>query len=275
MSTSTNTQLDVVTLDNEISRGVASAPNMWICNDVIKLSTADRDILLNPVGYLNDSIIAAAQDLLKNKSVSQGGFQDTVLGLTCNFQIETEEFVQILFNGRNHWLVISTVGAVDDSEVFVYDSVHVCVNQTIKNQIAALLATKRKEIKLKFMDVQIQSGGYDCGLFAIAFATAIVLGNEPGKFFFDQSVMRRHLKNCLESENMSLFPVKRTRRGEGKVKSEDSIEVFCECRMPPLPGVDMVQCSSCEEWFHVSCVSVPSKAMECTKEQWFCQQCRQ
>ena len=161
MSTSTNTQLDVVTLDNEISRGVASAPNMWICNDVIKLSTADRDILLNPVGYLNDSIIAAAQDLLKNKSVSQGGFQDTVLGLTCNFQIETEEFVQILFNGRNHWLVISTVGAVDDSEVFVYDSVHVCVNQTIKNQIAALLATKRKEIKLKFMDVQIQSGGCD------------------------------------------------------------------------------------------------------------------
>ena len=86
-----------------------------------KLSTAERDILLNPVGYLNDSIIAAAQALLKNQSISQGGFQDTVLGLTCNFQIETEEFVQILFNGHNHWLVISTVGAVDDSEVFVYD----------------------------------------------------------------------------------------------------------------------------------------------------------
>lgn len=42
------------------------------------------------------------------------------------------------------------------------------------------------------MDVQIQSGGYDCGLFAIANAPALVHAYEPGKFFLDQSAMRRH-----------------------------------------------------------------------------------
>ena len=74
---------------------------------------------------------------------------------------------------------------------------------------------------------------------------------------------------------MTLFPVKKTRRAEGRVKSEDSIEVFCDCRMPQLPSVDMIQCSTCNEWFHVNlCVQVPSKAMECTKEVWFCHQCQ-
>jgi len=32
----------------------------------------------------------------------------------------------------------------------------------------------------------MQPGSYDCGLFAIAFATAIVLGKQPGLFLFEQ-----------------------------------------------------------------------------------------
>jgi len=43
----------------------------------------------------------------------------------------------------------------------------------VKHQIAALLATRSKTIKLSFVDVQKQSGGYDCGLFALAFATLV------------------------------------------------------------------------------------------------------
>ena len=34
--------------------------------------------------------------------------------------------------------------------------------------------------------------------FAIANAAALVLGYEPGKFFFDQSAMRTHLKVVLK-----------------------------------------------------------------------------
>ena len=40
------------------------------------------------------------------------------------------------------------------------------------------------------MDVQMQSGTYDCGLFAVAFATALAFGYNPGQYFFDQPSMR-------------------------------------------------------------------------------------
>ena len=47
------------------------------------------------------------------------------------------------------------------------------------------------------MSVHMQAGGCDCGLFAIAFATALSLGKHPGQYLFDQGKMRRHLWNCF------------------------------------------------------------------------------
>lgn len=60
----------------------------------------------------------------------------------------------------------------------------------MKRQIAALLAAKDESIKLNFVDVQKQSGGCDCGLFALASATALVNNVNPGNYLFDQSKMR-------------------------------------------------------------------------------------
>ena len=84
--------------------------------------------------------------------------------------------------------------------------------------VSIKLSKIRLQIKLNFMDIQVQSGGYACGLFAIANATALVHGYEPGKFFFDQLAMRQHLKKCFESRSISLFPVKKTRRAKRSVK---------------------------------------------------------
>ena len=39
----------------------------------------------------------------------------------------------------------------------------------------------------------MQSGTDDCGLFAIAFATALVHNEHPGKFLFKQDSMKQHL----------------------------------------------------------------------------------
>ena len=41
------------------------------------------------------------------------------------------------------------------------------------------MATEKPELILKFMDVPVQSGTYDCRLFAIAFATALAQGKKP------------------------------------------------------------------------------------------------
>ena len=36
----------------------------------------------------------------------------------------------------------------------------------------------------------MQSGGYACGLFAVAFVKALVHGEQPRRFLFDQNKMR-------------------------------------------------------------------------------------
>ena len=86
------------------------------------------------------------------------------------FDIESTEFTQILHNGHDHWLTISTIGA-QEAEIFVFVSLYPSASSCVKRQIAALLATKLNVITLKHIDVQIQSGTYDCGLFVITFAT--------------------------------------------------------------------------------------------------------
>ena len=53
----------------------------------------------------------------------------------------------------------------------MFDSMYMCLPTKVKAQIATLLATEQPAIKVNYMDVHMQSGGYDCGLFAIAFAS--------------------------------------------------------------------------------------------------------
>ena len=54
--------------------------------------------------------------------------------------------------------------------------------------------------------MQHQTNVDDCGVFAIAFAMAICSGRNPEELQFNVSVMRQHLFNCLERQQMSLFP---------------------------------------------------------------------
>ena len=51
-----------------------------------------------------------------------------------------------------------------------------------------------------------QSGGADCGLYAIGNATALAFGLNPSQITFDQSVLRSHLIKCMEGGKFS-FPL--------------------------------------------------------------------
>ena len=53
---------------------------------------------------------------------------------------------------------------------------------------------------------QIQRGGVDCGLFALAFACDLANGNGPSEIAYCQSGMRQHLIRCLENEHFQPFP---------------------------------------------------------------------
>ena len=226
------------------------------------LYQSDREILLNPDGWLSDSIIDAGQALIK-KVAPIPGMQNVYL--TTAFSIETHEFIQVLNNG-NHWLLISTINETPPN-VLVYDSAYASVNTFIKEQIATLLHTKEKEICLKFVNTQMQNGAVDCGLFAIAFATAIAFGYKPELLSFDQNKMRKHLLSCLTSGEIRMFPEKEKRQRKSIIKNIQKIKVYCYCRLPKQG--EMIQCHHCKEWFHLStCVHVVDK-----KAEWLCNCC--
>ena len=162
-------------------------------------------------------------------------------------------------HGHEHWLTVSRIGATE--EVLVYDSMYQSIGTFTKKQIAAILASQQQQVVVKMMNVQRQTGGAnDCGLCAIAFATAIVNGIQPTELTFKQDSMRKHLHECPNKGELTMFPsVRRSRRSH--VKSFDFIQSYCTCRMPELPR-EIVECSDCEQWYHVDCVSVPKVALE-------------
>ena len=77
-------------------------------------------------------------------------------------------------------MTISTIGA-KHTEVFVYDSLYSTASKELQQQVAALLHTNEKFITLKYVKVSRQKNGSDCGVYAIAFATALCHGKSPAK----------------------------------------------------------------------------------------------
>ena len=105
-----------------------------------------------------------------------------------------------------------------------------------KRQICSFVRPTCNELKFDIMNIQCQENMNDCGLFAIAYATELVYGEDPCFCHFQTEVMRSHLMKCLESGVMERFPLKKRRRvGLGKrIKKKLCLKrysVIAECLM--------------------------------------------
>ena len=151
------------------------------------------------------------------------------------FAVMTGEFVQILHTGIGHWVTVSTIGMVHPT-VRVYNSLYTSAGTTLQSQIACIVATKEAEITLKFMDVPMQSGASDCGVYAIAFATALAQGKHPECYGFSQHKMRAHLRRYLIGGRMEMFPYTEVCMCDaGEVRTVQKVSIYCLCRMPEQP----------------------------------------
>ena len=83
-------------------------------------------------------------------------------------------------------------------------------------QICSILKYDGKTIKFNKVPVQTQQGAVDCGLYAIAFATAICNGNSPQKMVFNQAQMRQHLIESIDNKNLNIFHLVSIQTGEKK-----------------------------------------------------------
>ena len=88
---------------------------------------------------------------------------------------------------------------------------------------------------MKSLDVPLQSGASDCGLFAIAYAVTVALGLHPEEYQFEQAGMQAHLLRCLEAQTIEMFPVLRNCRPKGKMVRAMQKKSVCiahaECRV--------------------------------------------
>ena len=113
--------------------------------------------------------------------------------------------------------------------------------------------TMHPAITMQFMDVQMQTGGYDCGLFAVAFLVSLALGKSPGQYHFDQDKMRQHFWRCFQNRKLSMFPYSKLQQAtESSVKAVEEVCVhcICTCRMPEVPNTKWTESSGCKNWYH-------------------------
>ena len=130
------------------------------------------------------------------------------------------------------------------------------VSTTLRRQLATVLHTLHPKMTMTKVRVQQQIGTSDCGLFAIAFAVALVNGQDPAALMFDQGVMRQHLRLCLQRQRMEPFPTtKQLKFKKNRVAGREVESIYCLCRGIWMIGEDDVhQCSACSEWYHERCM---------------------
>ena len=189
--------------------------------------------------------------------------------------------MQIINISNSHWVCASNIscptGVVD-----VYDSIpqYSMGSYSLQKELAAILCTKEKTFTIRYVNVQRQSGGSDCGLYAIAFAFLLCSGNDPHMVALLQTHMRRHLASCINERQFTNFPEGRKHRvGRRRYREKSEVvSVYCVCRQPWARSVQscgaLVQCSQCKEWFHQACEGIDKDVLMQSKDfLWFCSQC--
>ena len=79
-------------------------------------------------------------------------------------------------------------------------------------QIANLIKTSKKSLKIEIANVHKHADYSDCGVFAVAYCTALAHDQDPSKFIYKQESMRKHLELCLSNKRMEPFPIIRQTR---------------------------------------------------------------
>ena len=231
---------------------------------------------------LTDEHMLLAQNLLKKQFPHIDGLESPLLSETNGFIPVQHEAIQIhhVLNPQ-HWVTSSSIGQT----VAVYDSKFSGgeLSSSLTHQLASiyrpLVSTEDEDgdeidpptLYVEVPYVQQQSGIIDCGLFAIAFAVHLAIGDDVSKLNFDQAQMRQHLLKCFQKKEMLPFPQTKAGPHHRTYFPGYAIEVYCSCRMPETYD-DMVECDTCGDWYHLKCVGLKSIPEE--DEEWNCIKCK-
>ena len=105
-----------------------------------------------------------------------------------------------------HWLLLSSYGAARSGQLAVYDSMYDGISPSTAALVEQLQELYSPRPGAVMRRVQRQQDGYSCGLFALAFAFSIALGEDPCALRYRRDSMAEHLVWCLENHVVKPFP---------------------------------------------------------------------
>ena len=251
-----------ITFINPTARQRSTRASWWL--ESLQLKQADRDIL-DSNNWLNDRHIEAVHFLLKKQFPNLLGLQNPIIAQGGTFDIiRGSNMLQILHCGSyKHWVTILTVSAPANT-IFVFNSFDEDVPLSVIQQICSIVFCPEENLKIISKPIQIQKGGTDCGLFAIANAVSIASGYDPTQIIYNQHSMRQHLKNCYEHNHLSQFPTcsANLNNVNKSITRSSDLSLICDCRQPKahksywgLPHGPTIKCHICHKSFHKMCVT--------------------
>ena len=187
---------------------------------------------------LQDTVIHVFQEMIQCQYPETGGLQDPILGQSLTFSTYcSKPFVQVLHDGNNHWVAISTYDC-EPGEVYYMDSFfRGRISDKVKQQICSILHSEKNCLRIKVLPVQQQTNGVDCGIYALAFILYYVQNkNYPLDVTFDQGVMRHHLLRALSANRLEEFPEVINKHGRKCIQKEFELQLYCNWRMCWVPS---------------------------------------
>ena len=141
--------------------------------------------------------------MLKKQYPAIDGLQNTLLQGKKLVNTSDQQQLQVIHSQGNHWIIASTVHDEGSEKVLIYDSLYNDVNAGTQLTIQRLFGPA---VVPEIVQVHKQQGLKDCGLFAIAFSTAICFKQDLS-IPFNQGLMRQHLIQCFEKCVCLPFPL--------------------------------------------------------------------
>ncbi|CAH3154825.1 unnamed protein product [Pocillopora meandrina] len=163
-----------------------------------KLNQEDVDII-GKNAMLTDLQIQMAQELLHRQFPYIEGLLSPTIGKAEQFPVMRNSFIQVLHTGGNHWVCVSNIGCSHNNQVKLYDSLYSGIAPFTREQIGALL----------FNQDSNQTNGTDCGVFVIAFATALCHNMDPTSLKFNRRAIRAHLLDSLKMDTLVYSPLRK------------------------------------------------------------------
>lgn len=174
------------------------------------------DLVVLQGGWLTDQHIDFANNILRNQFRNVQGLETPLLnqsyrGFSCS---DTNSPVIQMHNVGNHW--VTSFREAAQTEVRLYDSLVSFALPVFQPRLQKLLVKQMKQIynmgnmnssiQVLCCSTTIQPNGSDCGVYAIAFATDLCNGRDPGLIDYDTRRMRQHVVTCFSNGVLTSFP---------------------------------------------------------------------